>query len=99
MKKLKETSTVRLVLDLLRDNPDEFMRPEDVMQHVPRNKNAINAALHHLRSHRCVDVVIQNGRGWWFVLPADGDTRTKTIDEHAPHPSGDARRRRRRGDR
>lgn len=54
-------------------------------------RNRINAALHHLRKRRVVDVVIEpdifggtRGTGWWYALPAVEDTRSMRQELRTP---------------
>lgn len=83
-----ETSTVSLVLEALRA-ADDFLTRAMIRAATKRPDNAIAGALHHLRKCRCVDVVVEpDGVGWWYALPEESDTRSRTHDEHAPHPTG-----------
>ena len=47
--------------------------------------NRINAALHHLRKARVVDVVIEpDGTGWWYALPPQEDERSLRHELRTP---------------
>jgi hypothetical protein len=80
----KQPTWTSLVLEALRAQ-DDFLTFSDIRASVPgSNKNQISAALHELRQYRAVDVIIQpDGKGWWFALPADSDTRSRTLEERA----------------
>lgn len=84
MRKIKQTTTTSLVLGALRAT-DDFLDYRALRAMTGRNTNQISAACHELRNHRCVDVVVEpDGRGWWFALPAEQDTRCRSIDERTP---------------
>lgn len=56
-------------------------------------RNRINAALHHLRKARVVDVVIEpDGTGWWYALPPQEDVRSMRQEVRTPEDRPRARR-------
>lgn len=98
MMKLKETSTTALVLAALRE-ADDFMTAKMLAEKVGRElRGPVAGALHMLRRYRAVDVVVDpDGVGWWYARPVEEDQRMRTYDEHAPHPHGMTRKRKRKG--
>lgn len=82
--KQKEPTWTALVLATLRAQED-FLDIRMLMAHTGGSYNQVNAACHHLRSKRAVDVVVEkDGHGWWFALPEEQDTRSKRVDERTP---------------
>ena len=73
------------VEDLLRGR-DDFMTQDMIFEDLrTETRNRINAALHHLRKRRVVDVVIEpDGTGWWYALPAVEDTRSMRQELRTP---------------
>ena len=81
MGKLKQPTTTRLVMEVLRGCGD-FRTQRMLVEETGRSVNQVSAALYHLRQVRAVDVVVQpDGGGWWYALPPEGDARTRTLAE------------------
>jgi len=93
-KALNEQATTSLVLEALRA-ADDFMDRKMLEKATGRKSGPVAGALHSLHKYRVIDVVIdENGKGWWFALPPESDTRQHTVEEHKPYPTGFHRKRR-----
>lgn len=80
----KEPTTTSLVSEALK-SADDFMSYQMLVDRTGRSLNQVVAALHHLRKHHAVDVVVNpDGRGWWYALPDSEDTRSRNVDMRAP---------------
>lgn len=85
MRTRKDPTWASLVEQALRDNTEEFLSVPMLMKQTSANYNQVLAALWHLRQHHVCDVVVENdGRGWWFALPIDQDTRTRIVPVRTP---------------
>ena len=81
----RETTTTFLVMEALKSKPNDFHSIRQLIALTRRSGSQISAALHHLREHRAVDVVIEvDGTGWWFATP-DLDNRHHVNEEYKPH--------------
>ena len=79
---MKHVTYVKLVLDALRADPEEFMTRQMLVQATGATDGQVSAALHWLRKAQCVDVVINpDGMGWWFALPPEMDVRQRAPNE------------------
>ena len=84
MAKFKIETCSHKVLSLLRTRGD-FLNEKQIAAFSGCNANQVSASLHHLRKHHAADVVIEaDGRGWWFALPIENDTRSKVLLERTP---------------
>lgn len=84
MKRKVPTCTFK-ILQALRE-ADDFMSADMISAKTGCDRNQISASLHHLRTRaKVVDVVVNpDGRGWWFALPEDMDTRSIIHEERTP---------------
>jgi hypothetical protein len=73
----------KLVLEALSAWPDDFATVAELMAATGSARNQTSAALHHLRKRHAVDVVIQQGTGYWYATPGYDD-RTRHVDERTP---------------
>lgn len=93
MGKNKYPSVTYLVFTALVNSKD-FMNHEDLMKVTGCNRNQISAACIHLRNRKAVDVIIDNGVGWWYATP-ETDNRSMTFDERVQEQPGNRHRKRR----
>lgn len=85
MRTRKDPTWVHLVEMALRDHTDDFLSVPMLMKQTGGSHNQVLAALWHLRQHRVCDVVVENdGRGWWFALPVEQDTRVRIMPVRTP---------------
>lgn len=85
MRTRKEPTWVHLVETALRGNTEEFLSVPMLTKQTGGTHNQVLAALWHLRQHRVCDVVVEtDGRGWWFALPNELDTRSKHVAQRTP---------------
>ena len=83
--KYRETTTTFLVMEALKSKPNDFHSIRQLIAITRRTGSQISAALHHLREHHAVDVVIEvDGTGWWFATP-EQDNRHHSNEEYRPH--------------
>ena len=74
---------------------DDFLSQEMLCRLTGRTLNQVSAALCHLRSRRVVDVVVQpDGKGWWFYLGPDNDSRAHKVFERRLEEPGSRKPRR-----
>lgn len=95
-RKLTTPTTTSLIMEVLTSPGADFVSRNQLVARTGRTPNQVVAALHHLREHHAVDVVIEvDGTGWWFATP-DYDNRITTIAEYTEHtkPNRKARTRR-----
>ena len=94
MRAQKEPTSTALVEEALRAS-DDFMSVDMLVAATGRSRNQVGAACHHLRRFLVVDVVVNpDGRGWWFAMPHDGDTRSRVVEERTPESRPRRQRRR-----
>lgn len=79
----KEPTATKLVEEALRAS-DDFLCYRMLVQRTGKNMNQIAAACFHLRERHVIDVIIQQGIGWWYAKPKAEDNRTRTVSERAP---------------
>lgn len=61
---------------------DDFLNRRQIEQLTGCSANQASAALFHLRKRRVVDVIVEaDGVGWWYALPPEQDTRSRTVSE------------------
>ena len=83
--RFKETTTTFLVMEALKAKPNDFTSTRQLVELTHRTSSQVSAALHHLRLHLAVDVVIEvDGTGWWFATP-DQDNRHHVNEEYKLH--------------
>lgn len=69
------------VIEALRE-VDDFLPISSLTVRTGLKMNQVSAALHNLRRHKAVDVVVDpDGRGWWFARPKEDDTRIRALTE------------------
>ncbi len=79
MKPAREPTTTALV------EADDFRSIPMLMAATKRSYNQVNAALWMLRGYRVVGVEVNaDGKGWWYLMPAEGDTRCRCVAERVP---------------
>lgn len=89
--RLEPTHTSK-VMDALAHAPEDFMTAHQLVLATGSNHNQVSAALHSLRRHGAVDVVVEaDGRGWWFATPGT-DSRTRILELRAPEDKPRRRR-------
>ena len=67
MKRSQIPTTASLVEEALQERGEDFMSLPMLVKITGRSSSQVSAALHHLRVHRAVDVVIEkDGTCWWF---------------------------------
>ena len=85
MKRTKEPTWVHLVETALRTHSEDFLSIPMLCKLTNGSYKQVDAALWHLRVHRVCDVVVEtDGRGWWFALPVELDTRQRHVVQRAP---------------
>jgi hypothetical protein len=85
MKRSQVPTTTMLVEEALQERKEDFTSILQLVKMTGRNSSQISAALHHLRTHRAVDVVVEkDGTGWWFPTP-DSDTRVWKNEGYTEH--------------
>jgi hypothetical protein len=89
----KQPTWTSLVLDQLEryTMQGEFRTMPQIAEELRAERNQISAALSLMRKYSAVDVVIQDGEGWWFATSKD-DTRTKHISVRTPESKPRKRR-------
>jgi len=79
--KFRQSTTTSIVLEWLRAR-DDFATRTLIVHHTKCQADAVNAALHWLRKCRAVDVIVEpDGRGWWYAMPEECDTRIRVHKE------------------
>jgi len=91
MRRNKQPTHTSKVMQYLTRPEVEFATVNEISAAVGSTTAQVNSALHALRHYLAVDVVVQQGVGWWFACPGD-DTRTKIVEERTPE-DGPRRRR------
>lgn len=82
MRKIKETTAVKLVFEAL-VRADDFRTAKQLQAETGQPANRVSAALYNLLKYHAVSFVESDRQLWWFATPAD-DTRVKTVDERTP---------------
>lgn len=83
MRKIRQPTTTRLVLEQLCAAPNDFMSLRMLMEATGRDYGAVHAALFNLRNYGAVDVVVNaDGTGWWFAT--GNDQRKRVAYEIVP---------------
>lgn len=77
-----EPTCVSRVERAMEAHPDDFATVRDLMTATGLVYNQVHASLFSLRKYGRVDVVVQAGRGHWFLTGAD--TRVRTVPERVP---------------
>lgn len=80
----KEDPLTKKVEAYMRGHEDEFIVAGEVSHALELTHHQTSTTLHHLRRYNVVGVVVQDGRGHWFVLPKKDDTRSKVLDLRTP---------------
>jgi len=83
MKRFAEPTATSESLAYLRGLGD-FATCAQIALAVNKTLLQVNSALHSLQRFKAVDCVESQGRLWWFALPPESDTRTKTYDQRVP---------------
>lgn len=83
MRRFAEPTVTSVSLNYLRGLSD-FATTAQIALAVNKTKTQVNTALHSLQYFKAVDCVESQGRLWWFALPPESDTRTKTYDHRTP---------------
>jgi hypothetical protein len=85
MRRNQIPTTVGLVEEALQERGEEFTSLPMLVKITGRSSAQVSAALHHLRVHRAVDVVVEkDGTGWWFATP-DFDNRLRKNQGYTEH--------------
>lgn len=84
MRKYKEPTSVRLVLEFLRKEQDIYT-VHMISKATGVTVSRVSAAVYMLRDYRCVSPVLgDRGRVWWMPLPEHMDTRLRYLKERTP---------------
>lgn len=84
MKPYREPTHTKLVVERLAGG-DDFLSVEDLIYQNCGTRRQVWQTLLWLRKSKVVDCVVNgDGKSWWFLLPRELDTRTRTIVERKP---------------
>lgn len=73
---IKQTTTTLLVLEALQ-NADDFLTAREIMRITGRESNRVTAALAHLRKHKVVECLEQDGQLFWYLTGEDDRETTR----------------------
>lgn len=97
MKKVKDVTATCVVEQALRAT-DDFLNIKMLSAMTSKTKEQVHSALNMLRNYGVVDVIIDNGIGWWYALPKENDKRQKTVAERTPESKPRRPKRKKKGE-